>query len=165
MSNPVTPSHLDEIARALEQSGRGWRLSTPDRDAYLHQVAQQIDEFVQAYQGRFGDGDPPDPFRLLQDNPEKAAAFFQTLAGRPISVPMRVMVWEIMFGAEITALDFHYRSTGVAELRVTLDESHRSMPEQIFTSEDPRDFRIFRHIGLLTVNNRAVLDGYYALRS
>lgn len=75
------------------------------------------------------------------------------------------MAWEMILGAEITALEFRYRSTGATELRVTLDESHRSMPEQTLTSEDSRDFRIFRHIGLLTVNSRAVLDGSYALRS
>ena len=160
MSASTEPS---EVARAFEMTGGGWVLEMSDRDDIIGQVAREIDEFIAAHKSRFGDEGPSDPFELLEANPSKAAAFFQTFTGATISTEMRVMVWEVLLGADILAVEFDHDRRRGTRLRVTLNSSRRSPREQSYASDNLWDFQIFRHFGLLGVDGVPILDGYYAL--
>jgi hypothetical protein len=123
-------------------------------------VAQEIDEFVTAYARRFHL--TPEPFRLLQENPTKAAAFFQSFVGPPHSLDIRLLIWHLLAGANIVSVRLTYEKGGECGF-VVRTETPYGEPEE-FVSNDVWDFRLFRHIGLLGIDDRAILDGYYALR-
>ena len=156
-----THANPRDIARAFEESGCGWLLKTPDINALLDQVAQEIDVFFVAHAKRYGVENRPDPFSLLDTNPTKAAAFFQTLAGAPITTDMRVMVWELIMGAQIQSLEFHYSDASKTSIRIVLGP-HRSCSNAEYSSKSLWDFQIFRHMGLLSIDGKPILDGYYA---
>jgi hypothetical protein len=152
------------VGQAFQETGSGWVLRFDDRDAILAQAAREIDEFIAAYRERFGE--TPDPFALLEANPAKAAAFFQTFTGAAISIEMRLMIWMVIHGAEFVELHFAYRGPGVAEIRVViLPPGGRQTEPEVFKSADLWDFQVLRHIGLLAVDGVPILDGYYAAAS
>lgn len=153
----------DEVAEAFKKTGGAWILEMSDRGAILDQVAKEIDEFIAAHKARFGNEGPSNPFVLLEANPSKAAAFFQTFTGATISTEMRVMVWEVLLGADILAVEFDHDCRRGTRLRVTLNSSRRSPREQAYASDNLWDFQVFRHFGLLGVDGVPILDGYYAL--
>jgi hypothetical protein len=154
------PTTTAQVAEALEGTGCGWVLTDPQKDRILTGVAREIDEFVAAYAHRFHV--TPEPFNLLQDNPTKAAAFFQAFVGPPHSLDIRLLIWHLLAGAEIVSVHFAYERRGESRLVVRTETPYEE-PAQ-FVSNDVWDFRVFRHIGLLGIDNHAILDGYYALR-
>lgn len=154
------PTTTAQVADAFERTGCGWILADPQKDRILAAVAREIDEFVAAYARRFHV--TPEPFRLLQDNPTKAAAFFQSLVGPPHSLDIRLLIWHLLTGADIVSVRFTYARGGESTLVVQTETPYGEPAE--FTSTSAWDFRLFRHIGLLGMNDRAILDGYYALR-
>ena len=150
-----------KIADAFERSGCGWILKYPDRKEILAGVAQQIGEFISEYSRRFKE--TPDPFALLDQNPPNGAAFFQAFSGAKLSLDMRIMIWRMLLGSEILAVQFHYTRDQDAELRISIRSPYGD-PEPDYCSKNLWDFAVLRHLGILTVNGNPVLDGYYALR-
>lgn len=158
MKKPTKP---DAVSQAFQKTGCGWILQEKDLDAILAQIAKEIDEFIAAYDKRFGE--TPDPFALLEANSYRAAAFFQTFTGAPITLEMRLMVWMVIHGAEFVQLDFEYRGPGDATLCVVVKPpGGRLVKAETFKSADLWDFQILRHIGLLAVDGVPSLDGYHA---
>ena len=153
-----TNTNPDDLARALERSGCSWVLGRSDRDATLRRVAAEIDKFLGAFSTRYSGEDPPDPFALLDANPSKGAAFFQTFTRTPISVAMRVLVWKLILGDEIDALHVEYRRGRPAVIRVALAGNPVA-----FDSDNLWDFQVLRNLGLLAIDGMPVLDGYHAI--
>jgi hypothetical protein len=149
-----------QVADAFKRTGCGWILTDPQKERTLAAVAREIDEFVVAYTRRFHV--TPEPFRLLQDNPTKAAAFFQSFAGPPHSLDIRLLIWHLLVGADIVSVRFTYERGGESDLVVQTETPYGETAG--FASNNAWDFRLFRHIGLLGIDDRAILDGYYALR-
>jgi hypothetical protein len=154
---PISPA---EVATAFQKSGCAWILADAHKDQILARAAQEIDEFITAYARRFHV--TPAPFSLLEDNPTKAAAFFQSFTGPPHSLDIRLLIWHLLAGAEIVSVSFTYQRQGKTTLVIETETS--SGEQATFTSQDLWDFRLFRHIGLLGIDERPILDGYYALR-
>jgi hypothetical protein len=157
-------SAADERARmrrALEQSGNAWLLQYwgAQVEEGLQQVVDDFGAFVTEYARRFG-GETPDPFTLLDRNPDKGRAFFQvdTLTA---SVEMKIMVWRILLGCDIQRIAFHYDVARGTELTVTLRTPYGE--EEQYRGQQGRDFKVLRHFGATGVDGHLVLQGYYAL--
>jgi hypothetical protein len=153
----------ERLRLALQKSGSDWvfRYWGSEAERNLDRLAADLDQFVHHYRQRYGDR--PDPVELLDSNPTKGAAFFQvdTLRASP---EMKVLVWRLLLGYEITRLECHYRAGHSFRLKVTIRSPYGSN-EESYESTDPSDFRILRHIGLIGVGDQTHLQGYYAARN
>jgi hypothetical protein len=154
------PRHTstEAVERAFDATGCGWILEMSARESILKQVALELDEFIEEYTRRFNQA--PDPFGLIDENPQKAAAFFETFTNPPISLEMRLAVWRLIIGADIEAVRFDYRKGQGLEFVIQL-AFRRSDPE-LYRGESLWDFEVLRHIGILSVDGKPILDGYYA---
>jgi hypothetical protein len=149
-----------QVADAFKKTDSAWILDDPKSEQILIGVAREIDEFIQAYVQRFHV--TPDPFRLLTENPPKAAAFFQSFTGPPHSIEIRLLIWHLLTGADIVSVNFSYQKHGEIKMLVRTETPYGESEE--FASSDLWDFRLFRHIGVLSVGEQPMLDGYYPLR-
>src|SRR5947208_9554587 len=104
---PTSPA---QVAEAFQKTGCAWILADPQKDRILAGVTREIDEFITAYARRFHV--TPDPFRLLEVNLTKAAAFFQSFTGPPHSVEIRLLIWRLLIGSDIVAVSFSYQKGG-----------------------------------------------------
>lgn len=154
------PTATNDVSRALAAAGYSWILQEPDQEQILRKIANEIDEFIEAYCDQFHV--TPDPFALLNENPSKGIAFFQSYIGPPHSVEIRMLIWHLLAGAEIVSVNLTYEKNGEFRLAVIAESPYGEPAE--FTSGDAWDFRALRHIGLIGMGDGAILDGYYALR-
>jgi hypothetical protein len=159
----MTAHSLDRatVRAALEKTGSGWLLSYWGQDAEknLEKLVTELKGFVQEYRHRFKE--TPDLIELVEANPVKAAAFFQLdtlLASRG----MKVMIWRLLLGSEISELKFRYKAGAAASLLVRLVTPYGE--EETYQSKDASDFRILRHVGVTGVGGQSLLQGYYAFR-
>jgi hypothetical protein len=159
--NAVNKTNPADVADAFEKSGCGWILKYADRQQLLDSVAQEIDEFLLAYERRFDEA--PKPFELLKENPPKAAAFFQAFAGARISLEMRIGIWRILLGSEIVEVHFDYSRDQGTDFRVAIQTPYGDREE--YSSQSLWDSAILRHLGILAVGGNPTLYGYYALRN
>lgn len=160
--NAVNKTNPADVAEAFEKSGCGWVLKYTDRQRLLDSVAQEIDAFLSEYNQRFKE--TPNPFALLNENPPKAAAFFQAFAGARISLEMRIMIWRILLGSDVLEVHFDYskeKDKGT-DFRVVLKPPHGEREE--YCSKSLWDSAILRHLGILAIGGNPTLYGYYALR-
>ncbi len=157
----IHPIDRAAVRAALDKTGNGWLLSYwgQDADKHLNKVVAELKSFVRAYRRRFKD--TPDILGLVEVNPIKAAAFFQTdtlLA----SCEMKIMIWRLLLGSDISELEFRYRVGEPISFRIVLVTPYGD--EETYQSEDASDFRILRHIGVTGVGEQSLLQGYYAFR-
>jgi hypothetical protein len=171
MNVAMSPTEPAKIEEAFRKSDCSWILDypqdNPQRDALLNAVAKEIDEFKEAYHRRFGRW--PDPFELLNENKDKATAFFEIFSGPPLSIDARVLIWRLIEGAEIRAVEVRYERKKPFYARITVGErgvtiGERGGSDENFETTHPWDFTILRHLGMLTVSGNLVLEGYYASR-
>jgi hypothetical protein len=134
---------------------------------YLVQVVSEIDEFVDEYTRRFGE--VPDPFRLLDENPDKATAFFQAVAGSALSLEMRLMIWRVLAGARIVSVDLKYTRLKEARLRIVLNKrpatASENQNEEVFESDNLWDFQLLQHFAMLALNGKPILEGFFAFHN
>lgn len=159
----MTTHSLDRatIRSALEKTGNGWLLSYWGRDAekHLDKLVADLKGFAQEYRRRFKEA--PDLLELVEVNPAKAAAFFQLdtlLASRE----MKIMIWRLLLGSEISELEFRYKTGEPASFRVLLVSPYGD--EETYHSEDASDLRVLRHVGLTRIGAQSTLQGYYAFK-
>ena len=155
-------SQRQRLRDALHEADSDWILSFwgKEQDKNLDRVLGDLDQFADEYAKRFRER--PDPFKLLAENPLKGAAFFQIDTLR-LSAEMKVMVWRILLGCEITRVEFRYAAGRKPTLRVTLRPPY-GQGEEEYTGGEPTDFRILRHFGSSGADDQLFLEGYYALR-
>jgi len=150
-----------QVRQVLEKLQGSWLFSFWGKDATKHidVVAAGLEDFIAVYECKFQER--PDPFKLLETNPVKAAAFLQidTLL---MSTEMKIMVWRVLMGCEITHVDFHYKIGKPPSLFVNLrtPDGH----EETYSGRQSDDFRVLRHFGAVGVNGDLILQGYYAPR-
>lgn len=159
ITNMITP---DAIRTAIQQSGNQFLLDWWGDQApiYLQRIAGELEQFIEAYEGRFGER--PDPLKLLEINPLAGAAFFQpdTLQ---LSTEMKTAVYRILLGAEIASVKFAYELGEQNDFQLELLTSDGQ--REIYVGKGSRDFTVLRHISSAEIGNRLQLQGYYALRS
>ena len=76
---------------------------------------------------------------------------------------MLVMVWRLLQGAEVAEVELHYRLQKSFGLRVKV-VSAEGEPEEVYESDDIDDAAVFRHFGILKMDDHPVFDGFYALQ-
>jgi hypothetical protein len=151
-----------KLRKALEESGTAWIFQYwgNKADKHLARMADALAEFQKEYERRYGS--PPDPFDLLDKNPAKAAAFFQ-VDTQLVSLEMKIMIWRVLLGCEISRIEFKYDAGKRPTLLVTLRTPYSDQEEQ-FKGQKPDDFRILRHLGVSGKHDQLLLQGYYASR-
>jgi hypothetical protein len=148
------------VRTALEKTGQDLflRLWSRDGDQKLRKIAAGLKQFVHEYRRRFKE--TPDILGLLDENTPKARAFFHfdTLMA---SCEMKIMVWRLLMGGEIRAVNFRYRAGKPSSLRVQLQLFSPPWRRETYESTEALDFRVLRHLGLAGEEGQGRLQGYY----
>src|SRR6266436_5074351 len=110
-----------KIRKALEETGHGWvlRFWGEQTDKYLNGLRAKLKKFVNDYGRRFPDEGKPDPFRMVKENPKKAAAFFHPDTFE-VSIEMMVMIWRVLVGCEVVKVNFKYQRNHRPQLVIVL---------------------------------------------
>lgn len=154
------------LENAIRKSGEGWviDLFAPKGGALVH-IQQTLEKVNQLASSRLGTSAPNLSERAIVAefgrNPARVRGFFQILGGSRTPA-MILMVWRIMQGLEIKEVELSYHWQRDFHVRVVLASPNGDEP---YESSDINDFAIFRHFGVLQINNRPVFDGFYPLRT
>jgi len=158
----TTPVDAQAVEGALQRARLEWLLAYwgADKGARLAQLARDISDFIEEYAARFKHR--PDPFKLLDENPEKGKAFFQ-FDSLMASREAKIVIWRILLGCEIKQLHFDYDRRGDTRLKIQLLSPYGEREE--YESQHWADFRVLRHLGTMQANQRLRLEGYYAAKA
>jgi len=92
-------------------------------------------------------------------------AFLQAL-GTTRNPAMLVMVWRILQGHRIARVSVQYdEGEATFRLEIALVNSPYDTREELYVSEDIGDAALLRHFGIMTMDEKPVFDGFYALKS
>jgi hypothetical protein len=159
-----SPSTLEETIR---HSGEGWLIDwfAPPEKAMGH-IRDTLQAVHRQAQERLGEGAPDLSEAAIVEEyrrkPRQVRAFFQALGGSR-TPEMLLMVWRIIQGMEVKDIQLSYHRQKSFKVDVVL-ESQDGEQDERYTSTNVHDFALFRHIGILEIGGRPVLDGFYALR-
>ena len=128
---------------------------------------QSLDGFVSTYESKFGER--PDPLKLFQENPHAGAAFFD-LDTLMMSVEMKIVVWRILNGFEIVAIELslrqgsvtHFESNYSLEMKVRIRGPQFDQGPEDYSFGDSNDLRFLRHLGTVTRDGNVRFSGYYS---
>lgn len=160
----IAPSTLED---AIRQSGEGWLIDwfTPPEQAMDH-IRSTLQAIQQIAHERLTDNAPEVSETALVEeyhrNPRQIRGFFQSLGGTR-TPEMLLMVWRILQGMEVKSIRVEYQRQDSFELQVVL-ESPSGEVDPMYRSGDIHDFALFRHIGIMEIGGRPVLDGFYPLK-
>lgn len=143
---------------ACREAGLSWYADwmSKHKDCEL-EVESLISGFNAEYIRRFSiDNTFTDLIKRLSSHQRKAVlqAFVSTH-----SPFMIVMAYRIVMGARIKSVSLNYESEDHCQLKVTL--SDKAAPD--YQSNDIHDATVLRHFGVLTMDNKPIFDGFYAL--
>ncbi len=162
----MNSSRSANLEETIRRSGEGWLIDWHDpKSEALDHVRRVLGDVDQRAKDRLG-GDAPDLSEqaLLAEyerNPMRVKAYFQAV-GSSCTPDMLLMAWRIIQGMEIKSVNVTYHRRSPSEMRVIL-ESHGE-EDAPYISSNMKDFKIFRHIGILNVGDMPILDGFYPLR-
>lgn len=88
-------------------------------------------------------------------------AFLQALVSTS-SEELLAMSWLLIWGAQVSDLQVRYYEQKEFSLRVTIASEYLPQPAT-FCSADVDDLALLRHLGILRVDGRPVLDGFFPL--
>jgi len=78
----------------------------------------------------------------------------------PMTAPIRTMIFCVLGGAQVKAVQFDYDYCKRSVLRVSVELNSGEIAT--FESNEIWDFEALRHFGLMKMGNNPVIDGYYA---
>lgn len=91
-------------------------------------------------------------------------AFLQAL-GTTRNPVMLVMVWRIFQGMKISRVSMQYdEAQAVFRLEVVLHNSPYDTTAETYESTDIGDAALLRHFGIMTMDDKPIFDGFYALK-
>ncbi|HRX87126.1 MAG TPA: hypothetical protein P5572_19035 [Phycisphaerae bacterium] len=159
------PDRFEEIIR---NAGESWLIdSFASRDQALSHLRKRLTE-VQACAASRGGSAPAsriDEHVLIATyttNRERVRAFLQALG--TVSTPeMLLMVWRIQEGWAIASASMEYVQEQNFQLCVQLAWPDRNLGPEDYKSNDIDDAALLRHLGILKIDDKPVLDGFYAL--
>jgi len=76
---------------------------------------------------------------------------------------MLLMVWRILEGMEIGAVELSYAFQANFHLRIVLRNPFDGK-EEVYDSDRIDDAALLRHFGITAINGKPVFDGFYPLR-
>jgi hypothetical protein len=149
-----------QLRLIFEDSEVGWVFGE-DATERAQQFLREMHDVDRYYNATFHRPlDPPLAEAILHD----AARFkplVQTFAS-PMTTPMRTMVYCVLDGAQVKAIQFEYRFKARARLEVAVE--YDSGDKATFASDNLWDVEVLRHFGLMKMGDAPVIDGYYAFR-
>jgi hypothetical protein len=80
----------------------------------------------------------------------------------PMTAPIRAMIYCVLDGAQVKAVQYEYVYRQVSRLRVSIEFD--SGEKATFESDELWDAEALRHFGLMKMGEKPVIDGYYAFR-
>lgn len=149
------------LAALLEVCGVGWLLAE-DRDSRLSQITLEIGQLSDELNQRLA----PAKINVLDEMMNESLALkpLVQMFASPTSCTMRAMVYCVLRGMEIIAIDFSYRLKQTVALTVSVQHDV-SGQELIFTSDVVWDAEILRHLGIMMMGKKPILHGFYAFAS
>ncbi len=150
-----------KLAALLETCGVGWLLAE-DRDARLSQIALEIGQLSDELSRRLAPT-KIDALGEMMSEPLALKPLIQMFAS-PTSCTMRAMVYCVLRGMEIVAIDFRYQLKQTVDLTVSVQHDV-SGQKLVFTSDLVWDAEILRHLGIMMMGKKPVLHGFYAFAS
>ncbi len=78
-----------------------------------------------------------------------------------LSLDMKVMIWRIFSGCQITRVHFDYNRHGDTTMKIALRPPGGG-PEESYEMQEPFDFAVLRHFAFGVTDKKLVLQGYYA---
>lgn len=152
---------LNALAGILELSGVGWLLNE-DRETRLRQLASEMTDLSAELNQRLAPTKVDALGEMLRE-PAALRPLVQMFAS-PTSRTMRAMVYCVLRGMEIMAIDFSYRLKQTASLTVSLRNDITGQDME-FRSDLVWDAEILRHLGIMTMGKKPILHGFYAFAS
>lgn len=139
-----------------------------DGSKYVTGLVGRLDAVAQMYSQRFMSGsiEIPSPghnaaVAMMESNPHKLRAFLQALL--EVSDPeMLVMVWRVLHGDDILAIEMTYRLSGQFELAVELRADGGDERSQRYTSRDFSSTNLLHHFGHVELNGEPRFAGFFA---
>lgn len=146
-----------QLEDALRLAGVGWLLEEY-REERLAAIVSDIASVSEEVSRRVGRR--VDVASELDSNRDDLMPLVQSFAS-PMSNSIRSLVYLLLRGGDLVALDFSYRERRKADLRATISFEAR---EHEFSSDDLWDAEVLRHLGLMKMGDRPVIHGYFAFR-
>jgi len=165
----MSQSSAEILETLLRTNGLGWMIDMyAPKDQAIPAYLDLLTRLAAEYRSRCGVAvsfAPEDLQAEAERNPHKVQAFLQLL--RPNRSPaMLVMVWRVLQGLSIRAVDMNYRERDIFRLSFMLARPGDSGQDQLETYEstDISDAALVRHLGMTKVGGKPLFDGFYALR-
>lgn len=148
-----------DLARLLDGAGLGW-LGRSDASA-VSGLLGELDKAGAEYQSRFGTR--VDLLAACNARPEDTRALLQALAAS-VSPPLLAMVARVLLRkAEVVEVRFDFVSQRSSRLHLVVADPEGARHE--FDSDRLWDVEVLRHFGLMMVDGKPAIDGFYAART
>lgn len=163
----MTTSASRTLEDVIREAGEGWLLDRlPPPGGALQTLREKLNAIQQEARSRLHDSTlaPSEDVlvREYQTNPSQVRAFLQSLGGSRTPV-MLLMAWRVVQGLSITKVEMDYQE-GVSFFMKVVLRSDDGTEDPPYESRDISDFALFRHLGILKIDDNPVLNGFYALR-
>lgn len=148
------------LRQLFDAAGVGWALRE-GADAEAERFLQEMQAVEAEYARRLSEPMSSPLLDQLVEEREALTPLIQAFAS-PTSVPIRVMIYCILKGAEILRVRYDYERKHRSHLAIDIELPGGQTLS--FESEDLWDTEVLRHFGMAKRGGRPILDGYYAFR-
>jgi len=148
----------DKVIDILKKSGFEWILEQGNRDELLEQIASDIKTLSDEIDRRILNK-KTDLFMELLNEPMELKPLIQLLAS-PTSNEMRVMAYCVLRGMEIENIEFSYSAAKSIQLTVRILDNVNGK-EHSFHSNVVWDVEILKQLGIMSLNKKPILEGFY----
>ncbi len=156
----------DPLEQIIRDAKEGWLIDwfAPPEEAlpYLRTKLTAADDAARARLGANAPRLTPDALvEEYRADPRKVRAFIQVLGA--VETPhILLMVWRIVQGSAIQAIEVNYQSEHSFHMRVVLRPPDGE-EDEIYDSHDVDDAVVLRHFGIMKMGDAPVMDGFFAL--
>lgn len=154
------------LKRTMDEAKEAWGDGAPQ---FFEGLTETLSLAFSRYAERFPSMQSTNPplnergiAETLNNNPHKLRAFLQALE-ETTSPEMLVMVWRIIHGDDIKAIDMSYEESQSFRLRVQLEEQGGGQTSS-YDSDKINDARLLRHLGIVEISDKPVFTGFFAHR-
>jgi hypothetical protein len=162
--NTNQPNDLEQLIRMC---GEGWIIDCfSPKEESVARLRQTLDAAsTEANQrGLALDFSEGSLIASYEKHSAQVSSFLQAL-GTTRNPVMLVMVWRILQSHKISRVSMQYNEDqAVFRLEVVLNNSPYETQEETYESTDIGDAALLRHFGILTMDNKPIFDGFYAIK-
>lgn len=153
------------LATLFAVSDVGWVFEQATSEEGPDQVAERIRAHMSKVNQEMAKAFPLRPHLLVEESIRTDSSQFKALIqafASPVTAPMCAMIYAVLDGAEVTAIEFSYKARESVSLSLTVQ--YETGEAATFLSDDAWDVEVLRHFGIMKLGNKPVIDGYYAFR-